>query len=413
MLSVDEALRTVLQNVRPVAARSVTLADALGCVLAEDVTSDVDSPPHDKSIVDGYALRAADVVAGRARLRVIEEVAAGRVPQHSVEPGTATRIMTGAPLPVGADAVVMVEKTRLVDDVAEIEDERFRVGQNIVRRGVSMTCGDRVLSPDAGLLSPSQIGLLAEVGRAAVRVIPRPHVAVLATGDELVTAAEVPSVGRIRNSNGPMLAAQVARAGGIAHDLGIARDDRDELRRKIADGLTFDALVLSGGVSAGVLDLVPSVLAELGVVEVFHKVRMKPGKPLWFGVYTGGDGVTRPVFGLPGNPVSSLVCFELFVLPAICHLRGMPWYVRPVEFAAYLTEAFAHRGDRPTFWPALRGVWDGTKQLDPVTPCKWHGSGDLRGIASADCFLCFPAGDRHYQAGDAVSVRVLSAEFTY
>ena len=413
MLTVDEALQTVLQHVRAVAPRSVALDEALGCLPAEAVASDVDSPPFDKSIVDGYAIRASDLIDGRGELRVVEEVMAGRLPQHSVEPGTATRIMTGAPLPAGADAVVMVEKTQSAGDRVTIDDPRVRLGQNIVRRGAAMTRGEQVLAADGALLTAAQIGLLAEVGRATVRVVPRPHVAVLATGDELVTAAEIPNAGQIRNSNGPMLGAMTTRAGGVAHDLGIARDDRDDLRRKIADGLTFDALVLSGGVSAGVLDLVPGVLAELGVVEVFHKVRMKPGKPIWFGVFRGGDGATRPVFGLPGNPVSSLVCFELFVQPAICHLRGWTWYTRPVEFPCFLTEPFTHRGDRPTFWPAVRGPWDRTKSLQPVTPCKWQGSGDLRGLASADCFICFPAGDHAYAPGDAVSVRVHSTEFRY
>lgn len=413
MLSVDEALEIVLNRVRPAAPRAVPLAEALGCVLAEVVTSDVDSPPHDKSIVDGFAVRSDDLAAGRRELRVIEEVTAGRVPQRFVTSGTATRIMTGAPLPDGADAVVMVEQTQAPSPSnVVIEQPNVRVGQNIVRRAVSMRQGEQVLAPADRLLTSADIGLLAEVGRGAVQVVPRPHVAILATGDELVPAVETPGPGQIRNSNGPMLSAMVTRGGGFAHDLGIARDDRDELRRKISDGLTFDMLILSGGVSAGVLDLVPAALAELGVVEVFHKVSVKPGKPIWFGIYTGGDGVTRPVFGLPGNPVSSLVCFELFVQPAIFHLRGMPWYTRPRRWGGYLTQAFTHRGERPTYWPGRRGPYE-KPGLEPVTPCTWHGSGDLRAIAASDCFICFPPGDKQYEAGDAVEVVVHSTDFTY
>jgi molybdopterin molybdotransferase len=414
MITVEEALRLVLENVGPIAPRDVAPADALGCILAEAVRSDVDSPPYDKSIVDGYAIRSADLKDGAAELRVVEEVTAGRLPQLSVEPGTATRIMTGAPIPVGADMVVMVEKTRQpTPETVHIGGVRAAVGANVARRGVSMRSGETVLPAARGLLMPAEIGLLAEVGRSRVAVIPRPHVAVLATGDELVPADQTPEAGRIRNSNGPMLAAYVTRAGGVAHDLGIARDERDELRRKVADGLTFDALILSGGVSAGVLDLVPGVLAELGVVEVFHKVSLKPGKPIWFGTYTDGNGTVKPVFGLPGNPVSSLVCFELFVQPAISRMRGTSLGIQAIEFIECITDPFTHRGDRPTYWPGIRRGFDHERNVGLVSPCKWHGSGDLRGIVAADCFLCFPPGDKHYSAGDEVAVRPHASNFAY
>jgi len=414
MLTVDEALGLVLDNVSPVTVRHVALAEALGCLMAEPAVSDVDSPPHDKSIVDGYAVRAADLAAGDVELRVIEEVTAGRLPTLAVEPGTAARIMTGAPIPAGADLVVMVERTRQpTSDTVRIEGVKAAAGANIVRRGTSMRSGETVLAVGRNVITPAEIGLLAEVGRSRVPVVPRPHVAVLATGDELVSADTVPQEGQIRNSNGPMLSAFVTRAGGSAHDLGIARDDRDDLRRKIADGLTFDALILSGGVSAGVLDLVPGVLAELGVVEVFHKVSLKPGKPIWFGTYTDGHGTVKPVFGLPGNPVSSLVCFELFVQPAISRLRGVLWGVQAIELVEQITEPFTHRGDRPTFWPGIRRGYDPQHGTGLVSPCKWKGSGDLRGLVAADCFLCFPAGDKHYSAGDEVAVRPHSANVAY
>jgi molybdopterin molybdotransferase len=420
MLTVDEALGLVLENVRPVAARNVALAEALGCLLAEPAVSDVDSPPYDKSVVDGYAVRSADLAAGDVELRVVEEVTAGRLPTQSVEPGTATRIMTGAPIPAGADMVVMVERTSRptadaasIGDAVRIEGVKSAAGANIVRRGTSMRRGDTVLAAARNVLTPAEIGLLAEVGRSRVAVVPRPHVAVLATGDELVSADTVPLEGQIRNSNGPMLSAFVTRAGGSAHDLGIARDDRDDLRRKIADGLTFDTLILSGGVSAGVLDLVPGILSELGVVEVFHKVSLKPGKPIWFGTYTDGHGTVKPVFGLPGNPVSSLVCFELFVQPAISRLRGVNWGIQAYEVVEQITEPFTHRGDRPTYWPGVRRGYDPERGTGLVSPCKWHGSGDLRGLIAADCFLCFPAGDKHYSAGDEVAVRPHSANLAY
>lgn len=404
MLTVAEALAIVVDAVKPLTPRATALADALGCVAAEEATSDVDSPPHDKSIVDGYALRFDDLQTGKAELHVIEEVTAGRVPTRTVDPGTAVRIMTGAPLPAGADAVVMVEKTsQPTADRVAIDDPRTTRNQNIVRRGTSMRRGDVVLRPGT-LLNPIHIGLLAEVGRAHIQVTPRPTVAVLATGDELVEPHETPAAGQIRNSNESMLAALATRCGGIPRPLGIARDDRDSLRQKIAAGLQSDVLILSGGVSAGVLDLVPSVLTELGVGEVFHKVSVKPGKPLWFGLFTSSDGATRPVFGLPGNPVSSLVCFELFVRPALNVLRGVPSMMGQATRPVTLGAEFHHRGDRPTYWPARAEQRD---DGEIGVPLKWSGSGDLRALADADGLLCFPPGDRRYEPGEPIPFRTL------
>jgi molybdopterin molybdotransferase len=243
-----------------------------------------------------------------------------------------------------------------------------------------------------------------------VRVVPRPTIAVLATGNELVDAGETPGPGHIRNSNGPMLAALASHRGGIPRELGIARDVRDDLRQKVQAGLAADVLILSGGVSAGVLDLVPSVLAEVGVRQVFHKVQMKPGKPLWFGTFTAADGAMKPVFGLPGNPVSTLVCFELFVVPALRKLQGRraPWDAPSSK--ATLAEAFTHKGDRPTYWPGRFEA--GAPQVDgsgrsSVVSVRWHGSGDLRGLGSADGLIYFPAGDRMYPAGTEVEFRLL------
>lgn len=405
MLSIDEARRRVLEHVAPLAPRPVSVDQAAGLVLAEDVASDVDSPPHDKSIVDGYALRADDFAAGRREYDIVEEVVAGRVPARAVQPGTATRIMTGAPLPAGADAVVMIEQT---EPLGEAPAPRVRVncpavspGQNIVRRGTSLRQGEVVLRAPHRLRA-IEVGLLCEVGRATVSVIPPPEVAVLATGDELVPACEVPGPGQIRNSNGPMLSALAARCGAKVVDLGIGRDRRDALQTAIQRGLDSDLLVLSGGVSAGVLDLVPGVLAELGVEQVFHKVHLKPGKPLWFGVdRRGASG--RLVFGLPGNPVSSLVCFDLFVRPAIEGLMGLDAAAERM-FPARLGGQFHQRSDRPTFFPA---ALEQTGRQWQATPLVWHGSGDLRGLVDADALIYFPPGERLYEAGQVVEVRRL------
>lgn len=408
MLSVDEALERVLAATRSRPAMKLPTLDALGLVLAEDVLSDVDSPPHDKSIVDGYAIQAADLEAGPAEFDVLEEVTAGDVPRVSVASGAAVRIMTGAPLPAGADAVVMVEQSEKVAAGAG-KPERVRLapskitrGQNIVRRAVAMARGDRVLA--AGhVLRAIEVGLLAEVGRSEVLAVPRPRLAVLATGNELVPPTETPAAGQIRNSNSPMLVAAARAAGAEAFDLGIARDERPDLEQRIAAGLEADVLVLSGGVSAGVLDLVPSVLSGLGVEAVFHKIRMKPGKPLWFGVKQHSDRRTTLVFGLPGNPASSYVGCELFVRPAISKLAGRGVAVN--EFTAQLAVEFTHRGDRPTFHPS-RLAEQGGRQL--VTPLRSQGSGDLRVWADANVLICFPAGDYSLAAGADVRVRPLA-----
>ncbi|MCI0360472.1 MAG: molybdopterin molybdotransferase MoeA [Planctomycetaceae bacterium] len=406
MLSVDEALKLVLDHARPLSwPQSLTIGDgeALGCVLTERVTSDIDSPPHDKSIVDGYALIAADAEEPGRELTVIEEVTAGAVPTRTVERGTATRIMTGAPLPAGADAVVKVEQTTLAGDRVRIHQSPVKPGQNIMRQGASLKRGQVVLEPGK-VLRPIEIGLLAEVGRDSVEAIRRPLVAVIPTGNELVPSSQTPGRGQIRNSNGPMLRALAESAGARAHEYAIVRDDPDQLRMFVLMGLGSRIILLSGGVSAGVLDLVPGVLRDLGVQEVFHKVNLKPGKPLWFGVKDEAQTQTRTlVFGLPGNPVSGLVCFELFVRPAIEKLSGREPKGLP-RVTATLTQEHKQRGDRPTYWPALLAEIGDQKS---VTPLPWQGSGDLRTLTDANCLAYFPAGDRVFAAGERFETLIL------
>lgn len=399
MISIDEALEHIRAHTHSLPAVCVPLEQALGCVLAEDVASDVDSPPHDKSVVDGYAVRTVDIEQPGATLTVVEEVVAGGVPQRAVTAGAATRIMTGAPVPDGADAVVMVEQTELVgNNNVRINAHRMTSGRNIMRRAVSMRRGETVLQ--AGhVLRPMEIGLLAEVGRSEVPVFQQPRVAVLPTGDELVSPAEIPAAGQIRNSNGAMLLAAVRRAGAEPVDLGIGRDNRDSLRRLIGDGLEQDMLLISGGVSAGVLDLVPGVLAELGVRQVFHKVNIKPGKPIWFGVLEAGGGA-KLIFGLPGNPVSSLVCFELFVRPALRAMAGHPFQPREA-IIAQLGDDFQQRGERVAYHPARLSGEAGSMVVEPLS---WQGSGDLRTLAKANSLIRFDAGDRLFKEDEPVEV---------
>lgn len=406
MISVSEAVVRILEQTPARVVRHVPLSLALGCVLAEPVFSPIDSPPYDKSLMDGYALRMADLQAGHVELEVLEQVVAGSLPTRPVLPGTATNIMTGAPLPEGADTVVMVERTErcaAADGRARvrISDPRLSLGQNILRRGASMRCGEQVL--DAGTrLRPSEIGLLAEIGVTDPLVHPRPRVAILSTGNELVPANQTLGPGQIRNSNGPMLAAFVQQRGGLPIELGIARDETADLTRLMQQGLKADILVLSGGVSAGVLDLVPRVLGQLGVQQVFHQVHLKPGKPVWFGVLPG-EPQTKLVFALPGNPVSSLVCFELFVAPALARLAGRP---RGELTRCLRPLAAAHRQPlgRPTYHPArLRTTATG----EQVEVLAWQGSADLRCLAEANCLAFFPAEQSDFAAGEVVEVYLL------
>jgi molybdopterin molybdotransferase len=401
MIEVNDALALVLAATRPKPAVPMAACCALGLVLAEEVRSETDVPLYDKAAMDGYAVRFADVGGGGAELCVLEEITAGAVPSQPVVPGTTTRVMTGAPLPDGADTIVPHEVTELTaDGRVRIGDDRVRSGQHVQRRGAWLRRGDEVFSAGR-VLSPVDIGLLAEIGRPTIAVHPRPRVAVLATGNELVPAERAPGAGQIRNSNGPMLCALVADAGAEAVDLGIGRDEADELSRLVRQGLAEDVVLISGGVSAGVLDLVPPVLRGLGVAEVFHKVRLKPGKPVWFGIWRETARQTL-VFGLPGNPVSTGVCFELFVRPALARLLGHS-DVAPPHVAARLVREYSHRGDRPTYFPArLRSE----RGVTVVELLDWHGSADLRTLAAADGLAYFPAGRERFAAGESVTVFV-------
>jgi molybdopterin molybdotransferase len=427
MLSVTEAQQIVLQQVRPLAPVVAALGpELLGLVLAEAVASDLDLPPYDKAMMDGYAVQSADLAKGAAVLQVVEEVLAGQTPQREVGTGQATRIMTGAPVPAGTDAVIMVERTRLVEaDRVQIEDRPPQPGLNILPRGREMRQGETILQPGSRL-RPQEIGLLAAVGKTAVQVHPAPEVAILPTGDEIVEPRQRPGPGQIRNSNGPMLAAQVQRAGGRPHALGIARDTEESLRQLIQRGLRADVLILSGGVSAGKKDLVPGVLAELGVQPYFHKVAMKPGKPVYFGWQIGDgrwqmakeqqpSGANLPsaisnlkstlVFGLPGNPVSSLVCFELFVRPALRRLQNQVPPLPPL-WPLPLAADFSYRTDRPTYHPARLQWKEGHPQVQMI---PWFGSPDLRGLTEANCFAVIPPGDHTFRAGQ--TLEVLAVEY--
>jgi molybdopterin molybdotransferase len=302
--------------------------------------------------------------------------------------------MTGAPLPSGADAVVMVERSKLGDCV--VLEAPARPGMNRMVRGRELKAGEPLLARGTKL-NPAALGLIASAGRAEILAIPKPTVAIVPTGDELVSPSQIPQAGQIRNSNGVMLAALVRSSGfDRVTERPVAPDDPERLRAALdASRNEADVVLISGGVSAGTKDLVPATLVDLGIEEVFHKVSVKPGKPLWFGV--GPDRGHKPgslVFGLPGNPVSGVVCFLLFVRPALEALAGRP--PKRTQLASFrLGAPYDHRGDRPTYHPA-------SLEQGRVRPLDWSGSADLRAVASADGFATFPAGDAQYQAGDSI-----------
>jgi len=358
-------------------------------VLAEDVAADRDYPPFNRSTRDGYAVRSADMSVVPAALECLGEVRAGEHFARNVGTGQCVQIMTGAPLPAGADAVVMVEYTHA--DGINVKVERAVAPQeNVVRQGSEAAVGALVLRRGRRL-GAGEIGLLASVGKAQVPVFAMPTVAILPTGDEVVPVEQRPEWFQIRNSNALTLAAQVEKAGGVPHLLGIARDEKEALRGLILEGLKSDLLLLSGGVSAGKYDHVAEVLSELGAEFFFQGVAIRPGKPLTFGCVR-----EKFFFALPGNPVSTYVTFELFARPALAMLGGAD-FEPPVFLRARLGKPWRQKLGLTAFLPARVEPRSG----DPVVELVgWQGSGDLVGVAAANCFLVVHPAQTELSAGD-------------
>lgn len=402
MLSVSDALELVLANTLPGAFETVALAHALHRVLAEDLLTPHDSPPFDKSLMDGFAVTtSASADHELIRLAVVETVTAGMVPTKAVTTTGAVRIMTGATLPANCDCVVPIERTQFDEaspDQVVIPRDAIFAEANLMRQGTAARQGSHLLAAGTQL-QPQQIAALAEFGQSNVPVYRRPTAAVLATGDELIPYDQPLRPGAIRNSNEPMLMAQAATSGACPVSLGVARDTVAELSMRIQQGLKHDVLLLSGGVSAGTLDLVPQQLAATGVEQIFHGVDMKPGKPLWFGIRRY-ESRTTLVFGLPGNPVSSLVCFELFVRPALEKISGI---AGPHQrgLVARLSQPFAVKGNRPVYQPAVISVQEGQLHVRPVA---WNGSSDLKATVEANGMALMTSTHGGYTAGELVPV---------
>ena len=408
MQTVEEALKAVGDAVAGARTRieTVALEEALGRFLAEDVAMDHDVPPFDRATMDGFAVRSADAAAPGAVLRVVGRVRAGERPDRPVARGEAVAIMTGAPMPWGADAVVPVEDVDATAGVAGAEEAvRVRVavpaGGAIARRGEQVAAGETVLRAGTRV-HPGVVGVLATAGRTRIPVAGRPTVAVVTTGDEIVPASEVPGPARLRDGNGPALAAQAVRAGARAVREGPVRDERPALEAALARGLSADVLCVSGGVSMGERDLVPAALEALGVACVFHRWAAKPGGPLWF----GRRGKTL-VFGLPGNPAAGFVGFEVLVVPALRALMGAPFAARETMRARY-GGTTAKASEKRLYVPVRRSTAGSALTAAPV---RWKGSGDPFGFALADGIAVIPEGVRVERAG-AVEVDVIPLEGT-
>ncbi|MGB9380986.1 gephyrin-like molybdotransferase Glp [Candidatus Binatus sp.] len=403
MISADQALQIVLENVAALGVERVPILESLGRVLGESISSSRDIPGFDNSAMDGYAVRAADVAgaseASPIKLAVVETVGAGQMPSRRVSAGQTVRTMTGAPVAEGADAIIPVERTRGSGDLVEFLASADK-GAFIRPRGEDLRLGELVMSAGK-VLTPADLGMLASVNRAMVEVIRRPRVAIVATGDELVDVDQPPTGAQVVNSSAYALAGAVREAGADAVILKVARDDAREIRDRLAEAMTFDAVLSTGGVSVGQFDHVKGALDELGMRQLFHGVAQKPGRPLKFG--TVGY---RPIFGLPGNPVSTLVCFYLYARPALRKMGGMRRVGLPRVIARCAVEIKISK--ELTEFVRVKLERDRAGYL--ATPTGGQGSGILSSLSRADGLLVGPSTETILKAGAQATVLLLGAD---
>jgi len=400
MISPDDALKIVVENVAPLAIERVSIVDALGRVLAEEVRSPRDIPGFDNSAMDGYAVRSADIAgAGEntpVRLKVLETVAAGMMPTTKVEPGQAVRTMTGAPIAPGADAIVPVERTRGTETNVEVLAPA-ESGAFVRPSGEDLRRGELVMA-SGKMLAPSDLGMLASLNRSMVDVYRRPRVAIVATGDELVDIDQVPSGAQIVNSSAYALAGGIRAAGGEPVMLKVARDRPEEIRGRLAEALAFDVVLSTGGVSVGQFDHVKVVMDELGLRQLFHGVAQKPGRPLKFGTIGG-----RPIFGLPGNPVSTMVCFYLYVRPALLRMSGR----RELGLARLMVRCETDIRKARDLTEFVRVTLKRREGEFYAAPTGNQSSGVLSSLSRAHALLIGPARETVLKAGSQATVLVL------
>jgi len=404
MISVDEALSRILNRVQILGLEKVNIMASLGRVIGEDILVPRDIPPLDNSAMDGYAVRSTDIkTASKEKpisLKVIEDLPAGTLPKEHVAHGQAIRIMTGAPIPPGADTVVMVEDTEEAGEAVRVF-QGIPAGENIRRAGEDVKKGDRVISKGS-VIRAAEVGMLASVGKAFVYVYQRPVVAILCTGDELVDVDERVADHKIVSSNSYTLSAQVMECGALPLQLGIAKDVSAEIEEKFRQGLRADVIVSSAGVSVGEYDMVKDVLARIGFEMDFWGVAMRPGQPLAFGTIEG-----KPTFGLPGNPVSSMVSFEQFVRPSLLKMMGHKTLFRPVV-EAILREEISMKPGRRHFMRA-RVSLEGDRYV--VTTTGPQGSGILNSMVQANALVIVSEEKTEMKAGEKVRVQILDHSF--
>lgn len=401
MIDIDEAYEILFSNITSGKTVVLPLSEALNRTLAVPVSCDVDYPPFDRSVMDGYAVRAADVADAPVTLRVVGQIPAGMMPDRALSSGEAMQINTGAPIPVGADAVVRVEQTELTDSGAAVLIRKaVKPGQFITRRATYVLAGQTVLEAGTRLM-PLEIGAAAAAGAARVTVYRRPTVAVLATGDELVEIDEQPVGAQIRNSNQHLLAALITAACAEPVMLGVAGDDREALRKRITEGLCSDVLCITGGVSMGAFDFVPEVLEQCGATFHIRKMAIKPGRPTIFASVPGG----ALIFALPGNPAGAFVGFELLVRPALAALQGRGGAI-PLVGRATLHGSIKPTSNRRAYLPArAQPDEDGGWVAEPLS---WQGSGDSFGMAKANALIMRPPEAGAARSGDSVSILLLN-----
>ncbi len=404
MISVEEALNRILTRIPVLGLEKVDIISSLGRVIGEDILAPRDIPPLDNSAMDGYAVRSADI-KGASRenpisLMVIEELPAGALPQRAPTKGEAVRIMTGAPIPPGADTVVMVEDTEKAGQQVRVF-QGVPPGENMRRAGEDVKKGDRVISKGS-VIRAAEVGMLASVGRASVYVHQRPVVAILCTGDELVDVDEGIADHKIVSSNSYTLSAQVMECGALPLQLGIAKDTPEEIEEKLRQGLRADLILSSAGVSVGDYDLVKDVLGGIGFQMEFWGVAMRPGQPLAFGTIR-----KKPTFGLPGNPVSSMVSFEQFVRPSLLKMMGHKNLFRPVV-KAILKENIIKKPGRRHFMRARVSLEEDRYVVTTTGP---QGSGILNSMVEANSLLIVPEEETEIKAGEKVQVLILDRGF--
>jgi molybdopterin molybdotransferase len=395
MISAEEALELVSHTAAPLAPRPIAPEDACGLVLAEDILADRDYPPFDRSMMDGFAVRLAD--AGRA-VELAGEVAAGSVWNAGILPGQCIEILTGAPCPSSAEAVVPKEIVERREN-AVVLPAAIRAGQNIARMGSDCRAGQCILEAGS-VISSMAVGTIATFGRATVLAIPRPTLGIITTGAELAQPGEPLPPGHIRNSNGPMLAAMARELGLPPSPRWHAADDLAAIERALEEANGLDIVVLSGGVSVGAYDFVPAALARLGAEVIFHGVNQKPGKPILF-ARRGG----QMIFGLPGNPLSSHFCFQRYVSAAVRRMSGLS---AAGVLQGGLKEGLESKGFRPRYLPATAEASGNSELPWEVSILPERSSADIFQPCRANCYVELPAGPRVYGAGDAVSFTWIS-----